>query len=107
MCFALTIFFVNSRLLALFAFDSIAQMNKCVKYFHEATGCSKVEALEAATLHPAQLLKITDRKGTLEYGTDADFVMLDENLQVHATFIAGEKVWSDNYADDILKTKVL
>ena len=50
-------------------------------------------ALEAATLHPAQLLGITAQKGTLDFDSDADFVFLDENLHVLATFIGGEKVW--------------
>ena len=57
-------------------------------------GCSAVEALECATLHPAQLLGVSDRKGTLEYGRDADFVLLDEHLDVHSTYIAGEQVWT-------------
>ena len=52
-----------------------------------------MEALEAATLHPAQMMKITDRKGTLEYGSDADLVVLSDDLSVMATYIAGEKVW--------------
>lgn len=59
-------------------------------------GCSKVEALEAASLHPAELLNITDQKGTLDYGTDADFVLLDKDLNVTHTYIAGELVWQKN-----------
>jgi len=55
--------------------------------------CSKVEALEAATLHPAQLLGIEKSKGTLDFGSDADFVLLDSQLNVCATFIAGKLVW--------------
>ncbi|RMX46505.1 hypothetical protein pdam_00023277 [Pocillopora damicornis] len=55
--------------------------------------CSAVEALEGATLHPAQVLGIERRKGTLNYKSDADLVFLDEDLNVHATFIAGEPVW--------------
>lgn len=35
------------------------------------TGCSVEEALEAASLHPAQLLGISDKKGNLDYGSDA------------------------------------
>ncbi|RXN35474.1 N-acetylglucosamine-6-phosphate deacetylase [Labeo rohita] len=50
-------------------------------------------ALEAASLHPAQLLGISHRKGTLEYGTDADFVVLDDTLTVRETYIAGQQVW--------------
>ena len=57
------------------------------------SGCTIVEALEGATLHPAQVLQIEHRKGTLNYESDADFVFLDDDLNVHATFIAGEPVW--------------
>jgi N-acetylglucosamine-6-phosphate deacetylase len=39
------------------------------------------------------MLGITDKKGTLDYGTDADFVILDPSLNVMATYIAGEQVW--------------
>ncbi|XP_072453815.1 N-acetylglucosamine-6-phosphate deacetylase isoform X2 [Notamacropus eugenii] len=35
------------------------------------TGCSVEMALEAATLHPAQLLGIENQKGTLDFGSDA------------------------------------
>ena len=56
-------------------------------------GCSKEEALEAATLHPAQMLGIHDQKGTLDYGSDADFVILNDDLDVLATYIAGQCVW--------------
>ncbi|XP_066432534.1 N-acetylglucosamine-6-phosphate deacetylase isoform X2 [Eleutherodactylus coqui] len=73
---------------------SIATMDMCVRHFHEATGCTVEEALEAASLHPAQLLGLQHRKGTLDFGADADFIQLDDNLNVKATYIAGEVVWS-------------
>ena len=72
---------------------SVVSMDFSVRYYHNATGCSVVEAVNAATLHPAQLLGITDRKGTLDYGSDADFLFVDDDLNVEATFIAGEPVW--------------
>ncbi|XP_006001777.1 N-acetylglucosamine-6-phosphate deacetylase [Latimeria chalumnae] len=72
---------------------SIATMNMCVQHFLHSTGCSVESALEAASLHPAQLLGIQHRKGTLHYGTDADFVLLDGDLNVKSTYIAGEQVW--------------
>ncbi len=53
-----------------------------------------VEALESATLHPAELLNITDRKGTLGYGSDADFLLLSDDLDLVQTYIAGERVWN-------------
>ncbi|KAK6632113.1 hypothetical protein RUM44_007143 [Polyplax serrata] len=76
---------------------SIATMNSSVKYFKKATGCSVVEALEAATLHPALALNIADKKGTLNFGSDADFLFLTPELDVISTWIAGECVYqSDN-----------
>ncbi|XP_071976346.1 N-acetylglucosamine-6-phosphate deacetylase [Engystomops pustulosus] len=73
---------------------SIATMDMCVRHFHEATGCTVEEALEAASLHPAQLLGVQHRKGTLDFGADADFIQLDDSLNVKATYIAGEEVYS-------------
>jgi len=72
---------------------SINSMDEGVRHFLEATGCTIVEAVNAATLHPARVLGISHNKGTLEYGSDADFLLLDDKLYVQATFIAGEPVW--------------
>uniref|UniRef100_A0A4W3HNK5 N-acetylglucosamine-6-phosphate deacetylase n=1 Tax=Callorhinchus milii TaxID=7868 RepID=A0A4W3HNK5_CALMI len=62
----------------------------CVSLFHR---CSVEAALEAASLHPAQLLGIDSVKGQLEYGMDADMLLLDDELNVKATYIAGQRVW--------------
>ena len=48
-----------------------------------------------ASLHPAQLLGITNQKGSLNFGTDADFVLLDDELNVQATYIASELAWEN------------
>ncbi|UJR08992.1 hypothetical protein I4U23_013242 [Adineta vaga] len=55
-----------------------------------------VECIEAATLHPASVLHIENQKGTLSFGADADFIFLDNKLNVLSTFIAGEQAWSVN-----------
>ncbi|XP_022079564.1 N-acetylglucosamine-6-phosphate deacetylase-like [Acanthaster planci] len=80
---------------------STAMMDSCVRHFKQATGCTTVEALEAATLHPAQLLNIHHLKGTLEYGTDADFILLDEGLNVKRTYIGGKMVWDASPAEEM------
>ncbi|EZA59057.1 N-acetylglucosamine-6-phosphate deacetylase isoform X2 [Ooceraea biroi] len=72
---------------------SIADMSKCVKNFKEATRCTTAEALETATLHPAKALGIDSHKGVLNYDTDADFILLNEKLEVLQTWIAGECVY--------------
>ena len=70
---------------------SAASMDHCVRLFADVAGT--IAALEAASLHPAQALGITDRKGTLAFGSDADLVLLTSDLRVRATYIAGECVW--------------
>lgn len=52
--------------------------------------CPIVYALEAASLHPAKCLKIESRKGTLDFGADADLVMLNDDLAIQSTWIAGK-----------------
>ncbi|RWS12244.1 putative N-acetylglucosamine-6-phosphate deacetylase-like protein [Dinothrombium tinctorium] len=77
---------------------SMATMDECVRNLKKFTGCSVVEAIECATLHPANVLGIADRKGTLNFGSDADFVILDDDLKVMATFIAGQCVFNRTQA---------
>lgn len=72
---------------------SAVSMDSCVRTLLEYTGCSVEQALEAATLHPAQVLGLETQKGTLEFGADADFVLLSEDMQVLRTYIAGELVF--------------
>lgn len=53
------------------------------------------EVIECATLNPAKILGLAHRKGSIEQGKDADLVVLDDNLQVVLTMIAGEVVFRD------------
>ncbi|XP_060661940.1 N-acetylglucosamine-6-phosphate deacetylase [Drosophila nasuta] len=73
---------------------SIAPMDECVRIFHKATDCSQVYAIEAASLHPAKCLGIERQKGTLDFDSDADFILLDDELQLLSTWIAGVCVHS-------------
>ncbi|XP_060028565.1 N-acetylglucosamine-6-phosphate deacetylase isoform X2 [Erinaceus europaeus] len=77
---------------------SISPMDVCVRHFLQASGCNLESALEAASLHPAQLLGLEKHKGTLDFGADADFVVLDDALHVRATYISGELVWQAEQA---------
>ena len=72
-------------------------MDECVRHFKKATGVSLVKAIECATLHPAQTLNIQKQKGTLDYSSDADFVLLDDTgpLKILHTFISGHCVYSN------------
>ena len=67
---------------------SVATMHKSVLKFLKSARCSRVEALEAASLHPAQALGLDQKKGTLAFGADADLIILDRaNLALLSTWI--------------------
>jgi len=51
------------------------------------TGCSISEAIDAASLHPAQALNLDKERGSLEFGRLADLVLLDMDLNVQATYV--------------------
>jgi len=58
------------------------------------TGCSLADASIMASTSPAAFLNLSDERGTIEAGKRADLVILDESLDVHATLIGGEAVFS-------------
>lgn len=61
-------------------------------------GMAPAEALKAVTLHPAEVLGVADRLGSLEVGKDADFALwsgdpLDTRNRVLRTWINGREVY--------------
>ena len=74
---------------------SVVSMDVAVRLMRRFTGCSVIEALLGATLHPAQVMSVDAHKGTLDVGADADFAILDETLHCVATYVHGELAWAD------------
>jgi len=73
---------------------STLTMNRAVKNFMKFTGCSLPEAVRCATLNPARLLGIDERKGSLGVGKDADLVIFDDDFNVHYTILGGKIVYA-------------
>lgn len=67
-------------------------MLSCVRFVHEHLGLPLEEALNMASLYPAEAIGCAT-KGTLAAGLDADFLLLRDDLSLAATFIAGECVF--------------
>ncbi len=68
---------------------STQALDSAVRYLWKSTGCSQAAALEAATLRPARLLNLT-HKGNLEIDSDADLIILDDDLHVKRCFLRGQ-----------------
>ena len=70
---------------------SAARMIDLVRTMMDAVGVPLHEAVAMATATPAFVLG-DERKGIIAVGADADFVVLSPDLEVVATYVAGERM---------------
>jgi N-acetylglucosamine-6-phosphate deacetylase len=60
-----------------------------VKNMINLAGLCLCHAVKAASLNPARILKLDNKKGSIEPGKDADLIIFNENVQIKKVFIAG------------------
>jgi N-acetylglucosamine-6-phosphate deacetylase len=68
-------------------------LSQMLERFIAFTDCPLDVAIRMVTKIPAGLLGLEDKKGTITAGKDADLVLLDNDLSVHATIVAGKIVF--------------
>jgi N-acetylglucosamine-6-phosphate deacetylase len=68
-------------------------MNKMVENAARWLPVGLPGAIRMATLNPAAVIGVADRKGKVAPGFDADLVVLAPDLEVEMTFVAGELVF--------------
>lgn len=69
---------------------SVLHLNKGVWNAYENSEIPLWECVNCASLNPATVLGIDDRKGSLEVGKDADVIITDSQFNVVKTIIGGE-----------------
>ena len=72
---------------------SILTMDQAVRVMVNDVGVPLTDAVRMASLNPARILRLDGRKGILGVGKDADLVLLDPDLQVVLTMVAGRIVY--------------
>lgn len=73
---------------------STLRMPQAIKNMVTYTGCSLAEAIQMASSNPAARLGLSDSKGKIAVGYDADFVILDADFNVEYTMSNGITVFS-------------
>lgn len=68
---------------------SVLKMSDAVKNVMEFTGCTLAEALTMGAVNPAKQLNLSEKKGSLSKGQDADVVVLNKENSVIMTFCKG------------------
>ncbi|MDX1733289.1 MAG: N-acetylglucosamine-6-phosphate deacetylase, partial [Halioglobus sp.] len=66
-------------------------MIDAVRYAHEEAGIALSDCLRMASSHPAAIIGLAHRIGSLTPGCRADIVHFDEAFTVHNTWVAGER----------------
>ena len=72
---------------------SVATMDRTVRTVTRLTGRPLPEIVRCATEIPARIMGISDRKGSIMKGYDADIVVFDENVDVLYTIVKGQVVY--------------
>ena len=72
---------------------SVCTTDRLVRTMITIGGCSLEQAVQMASLNPARVMGVADRKGSLEAGKDADIVIFGDNVEVFATIVSGRKVY--------------
>ena len=73
---------------------SVCTTDRLVRTMISIGGCTLEQAVKMASFNPARVMGVSDRKGSLEVGKDADIVIFDDNINVAATIVGGRKVYS-------------
>jgi N-acetylglucosamine-6-phosphate deacetylase len=77
---------------------SVLTMNRAAANAISFTGMSLIDAAHTASLAPAEVCGVADRKGSIEVGKDADLAILNPDFSVSHTIRAGVVAYQANEA---------
>jgi len=69
--------------------SSVFPMNEMVRVFRDLTGCPLWQAVRMASLTPAEIVHSAADIGSIAPGKLADLLILDDQVNVHATYVGG------------------
>ena len=71
---------------------SCLKLTDSIKNVNKMTGISIEELLVCVTKNPAEYVGVSDRKGSIEVGKDADLNIFDKEFNLLKTHVKGEGV---------------
>ncbi len=73
---------------------SVLRLNRAVKNLWQHASIPLWQAVRSATLTAARSVRCEGTKGSLRAGKDADLAVMDDELNVLETYVAGERVYA-------------
>ena len=75
---------------------SVATADRLVRTMLKMAEVPLVETIQMITETPARIMGVSDRKGSLTIGKDADVVIFNNQVEVQQTFVKGRLVYQKN-----------
>lgn len=75
---------------------SVATTDRLVRNMIRLAEVPLIDAVKMMTNTPAKIMKVDNRKGSIEKGKDADIVIFDDNIRILHTIVKGTPVYSAN-----------
>lgn len=72
---------------------SVATFDCLVRNMIRYADTPLLDAIQMATLTPARIMNVSDRKGSVEIGKDADIVIFDEDINIEKTIVRGKVIY--------------
>lgn len=72
---------------------SVATTDRLVRTMVEMADIPLLDAVKMATMTPASILNVFDRKGSLIPGKDADIVIFNDDIQIQMTMVNGRIIY--------------
>jgi N-acetylglucosamine-6-phosphate deacetylase len=74
---------------------SVATADRLVRTMINMAGVSLMDAIQMIALTPATIMNISDEKGSLTEGKDADIIIFDDNISVQTTMVKGKVIYGN------------
>jgi len=74
---------------------SVATADRLVRNMITMANVPLIDAIKMMTATPATIMGVSDKKGTIAVGKDADLVLFDEQINVYQTIIGGRIVFGE------------
>ena len=75
---------------------SVATADRLVRTMLNLADVPLVEIIKMITETPARIMGVSDRKGSLTKGKDADVVIFNDQIEVQRTLVKGRSVYQKN-----------
>ncbi|HHW10759.1 MAG TPA: N-acetylglucosamine-6-phosphate deacetylase [Firmicutes bacterium] len=82
---------------------SVWPMNRCVANIAAVLGGCLRPAVQMATLNPARVIGLDGRIGSLEVGKEANFLAVDDEVNVHLAVVKGRVEWQSGQLKMMVK----